>query len=262
MKRLNIILLLVPVFLISSCEKSFEGDSSLLLLPASMSETVIAGSNTTRIMADFHYLPDSDLVDHITWSNHQIHYFSYDGAKRLILLRKLKVQEKVQEEFYFSYEGELVSEVLLVKRNLDYTYLEPIDSASTGRIIYENEGMQVISEREYGIQKDSNREVLVRLVAYEYDGGGNIISRKTSYPDGSDKNENVEVSYDSGKHPLSGLSYYFTGESFVNNPLNRIIDNIDYSYDITLNSENYPELIYEKFGSTHSRVFRYTYKTK
>lgn len=262
MKHLFVTLLLISVFLLSSCEKSFEGDSSLLLLPTSMSETVIAGSNTTRVMADFHYHPDSDLVDHITWSNHQIHYFSYDAAKKLVVLKKLKVLEKVQEELYFSYEGEQVSEVLLVKRNLDYTYLEPLDSIYTGRIVYENEGMRVISEREYGIQKDSNREVLVREVAYEYDGGGNILSRKTSYMDGSEKDETIDISYDAGKHPLSGLSYYFTGESFVNNPLTRIVDKDDYSYDITLNSENYPEVIYEKLGSSHTRVFRYTYKTR
>lgn len=262
MKRLLITLSVVAIFLLNSCEVSPEDEARVHLLPINMSETVIMGVNTIKIIADFHYLPNSDFVDHITWSNHQTHYFTYDASNKLSLLSKLKVKEKVQEEFYFSYEGELVSEVILVKKNLDYAYLEPIDSTFTGRIEYEYNGNLVVRESEYGVQKGNNKEYLVREVSFEYDYEGNMISRKTSLQDGGEMDEKVLLTYDSGKHPLSGLAYYFNGESFVNNPLTKTLGTMEYSYDITLNSEKYPELIYEKLGSTHTRIFKYTYKTK
>jgi len=70
------------------------------------------------------------------------------------------------------------------------------------------------------------------------------------------------MTYDSGKHPFSGLAYYFTGESFVNNQLSKTIGTMEYSYNVTLNSQNYPEAIYEKLGSSNTAVFRYTYRTR
>ena len=262
MNRLYVTLLIVSVFLITSCEMSPEEEAAVVLLPTNMTATLIMGANTTKLIADFHYIPDSDLLDHITWSNHQTHYFTYDPSNRLSVLRKMKVREKVQEEFWFQYEGDRISEVILVKKNLDYTYLEPIDSTYAGRIDYEYEGLRVVRESEYGIQKESQMEYLVREAFYAYDGDGNMVSRTLSYPDGSEEDENAVMTFDSGKHPFSGLAYYFTGESFVNNQLSKTIGTMEYSYNVTLNSQNYPEAIYEKLGSSNTAVFRYTYRTR
>ena len=262
MNRLFFTPFLLSVFLISSCELSPEIEAEVFLLPTNMTATVIMGSNTTKIIADFHYLPDTDLLDHITWSNHQTHYFEYNDSKQIKVVRQLKVKEKVQVEFWFTYEGEQISEVILVKKNLDYAYLEPIDSSYTGRIAYELEGKMVIRETEYEVQSGNNKEYLIREANYACDGEGNILSSTTTYSDGKEADETVNMTYDSGKHPFSGLNYYFTGESFVNNPLTKTIGMMDYSYDVTLNSQNYPEVIYEKLGSSNSRIFRYTYKTR
>jgi len=261
MNRLFFTLSVLSVFLISSCEMSSVEEEEVALLPTNMTATVIMGSNTTKIIADFHYIPDTDLLDHITWSNHQTHYFEYNDSKQIKVVRQLKVKEKVQDEFWFSYEGEQISEVILVKKNLDYAYLEPIDSSYTGRIKYEFEGKLVIGETEYEVNRESNKEYPVREASYAYDSEGNILS-STTHHDGNEANETMNKTYDSGKHPFSGLQYYFTGESFVNNPLTKTIGMMDYSYTITLNSENYPEVIYEKLGSSNSRIFRYTYKTR
>ncbi len=258
MNRLFITLPALIIFLICSCEGIPE-EPEKVCLPTNMTATVIMGSNTMKLIADFNYLPDSDLLDHITWSDHQTHFFEYGPSNQLMVVRKLKVKEKVQEELWFNYEGERVSEVILVKKNLDYTYLEPLDSIFTGRIVYEYEGKNVIGETEYGVLKGSNKEYPVREAGYEYDGAGNILSSTTSYPDGSQPDETVNMTYDSGKHPFSGLNYYFTGESFVNNQLTRVEGTMDYSYNATLNTLDYPEAIYEKLGSSNSRIFRYTY---
>ena len=262
MNRLYVSLSIVSVFLITSCEMSPEEEAAVVLLPTSMTATLIMGANTTKIIADFHYLPDNDILDHITWSNHQTHYFTYDPSNRLSVLRKMKVREKVQEEFWFQYEGDRISEVILVTKNLDYTYLEPIDSTYTGRIDYEYEGLRVVRESEYGIQKESQMEYLVREAFYAYDGDGNMVSSTTNKHDGSDEDEILDMTYDSGKHPFSGLTYYFTGESFVNNQLSKTIGSMEYSYNVTLNSQNYPEAIYEKLGSFNTAVFRYTYMAR
>ncbi|MDX2430074.1 MAG: hypothetical protein QNK35_04020 [Bacteroides sp.] len=262
MKRLFLPLFVLSLILMSSCELSSEKEPEVVLLPTNMTATVIMGSNTTKIIADFSYIPDSDLLDHITWSNHQTHYFEYNEKDQLKVVRQLKVKEKVQEEYWFTYEGELISEVILVKKNLDYAYLEPIDSSYTGRIAYEYEGKLIIRESEYGVQKGNKKEYLLREASYEYDGGGNILNSSTTYTKEDEADETVIMSYDSGKHPFSGLNYYFTGESFVNNQLTKTIGMMAYSYDVTLNEENYPEVVYEKLGSSNSRIFRYTYKNR
>ncbi len=170
MNRLLFPLFILAVFLISSCEVSSEKEAGPVLLPTNMTATVIMGSNTTKIIADFSYLPDSDLLDHITWSNHQTHYFEYNETSQIKVVRQLKVKEKVQEEYWFNYEGDLISEVILVKKNLDYAYLEPIDSSYTGHIAYEYEGKLIIRETEYGVQKENKKEYLVREATYTYDG--------------------------------------------------------------------------------------------
>ena len=262
MNRLYIPLFILSAFLLASCELSPEKEAEAVYLPTNMTATVIMGSNTTKLIADFYYLPDSDLLDHITWSNHQTHFFTYNASGQLSVLSQLKVKEKVQEEFWFTYQGDRVSEVILVKKNLDYGYLEPIDSTFTGHIEYEYEGKRVTRETEYGVKKGSNTEYPVRVAAYVYDAEGNILSSSTSYPGGSENDESAQMTYDSGKHPFSGLSYYFTGESFVNNQLSKTIGMMDYTYNVTLNEQNYPEVIYEKLGSSNSRIFRYTYMTR
>lgn len=262
MKNVFIPLLVLTFLLLNSCDMVPGKEAELIMLPTSMSATVVMGSNTTKIMADFHYLPDSDLLDHITWSNHQTHFFTYNDLGQLSVVRQLKVLEKVQDECWFSYEGDRVSEVLLTRKNLDYAYLEPLDSSYTGRIKYEYEGNLVICETEYEINSESKEEFPVRKACYGYDADGNIISSLITYPTGNGEEESVEMTYDSGKHPFSGLAYYFTGESFVNNQLTRTSGIMDYVYDVRLNEQKYPEAIYEKLGSSNTRIFRYTYMSR
>lgn len=180
-------------------------------------------------------------------------------TNKLTVVRKELVKEKVMEERWFRYEGETVSEVLLVKRNLDYTTPEPLDSSYTGHIDYDYEGSHITGETEYRIQQGVGTLYPVREVSYEYDEDGNFLSRSTIYLDGSEADEIVTMGYDSGRHPFYGLNYYFTGESFVNNLLTRTVGSMDYSYDVRLDSRDYPETIYEKRGSSYSRIMRYTY---
>ncbi len=258
MNRTFITIFFLSIILIFSCD-SFEDEKQELVLPTNMTTTLVQGSSSIKIIADFHYRPESALLDHITWSNYQTHYFEYDAANKLTVVRKELVKEKVMEERWFRYEGETVSEVLLVKRNLDYTTLEPLDSSYTGHIDYDYEGSNITGETEYRIQQGVGTLYPVREVSYEYDEGGNILSRTTTYLDGSEADETVTMSYDSGRHPFYGLNYYFTGESFVNNLLTRTVGSMDYTYDVRLDSRDYPETIYEKLGSSYSRIMRHTY---
>jgi len=102
---------------------------------------------------------------------------------------------------------------------------------------------------------------VVRTVDYEYDGKGNIISSITFYQE-EERMETVQMTYDTSNHPFSGLRYYFTGESFVNNLLSKSsgFGDTDYEYDIQYNSNQYPETINEKLGSTYTRIIKYTYQ--
>jgi hypothetical protein len=249
---------LLLLFLICSCEDSQEEDKELVL-PTNMSTTIVQGASSAKVIADFHYIPESHLLDHITWSNYQTHYFEYDDANRLKVVREEKVKEKVMEERWFRYDGVEFSEVILVKRNLDYTTLEPLDSSYTGHIDYDYEGKYIVGETEYRIQHGTETLYPVRESSYEYDALGNILKRSTTYLDGSGTDEEVFKSYDSGRHPFSDLTYYFTGESFVNNLLTRTVGNMDYTYEVRLDARDYPETIYEKLGSTYSRITSYTY---
>lgn len=259
MIRFSLSLSLLFLLLVYSCESSPEEERELIL-PTNMSTTIVQGSSTTKIIADFHYIPESGLLDRITWSNYQTHYFEYDEAEKLKVLRKELVKEKVMEELWFRYDGVEFSEVILVKRNLDYTTLEPLDSSYTGHIDYDYEGKYIVGETEYAIQKGSETLYPVRESSYEYDALGNMVKRSTTYLDGSGRDEEVIMSYDSGKHPFSDLSYYFTGDSFVNNLLTRTVGSMNYSYDVRLDARDFPETIYEKLGSSYSRIMRYTYK--
>lgn len=258
MIRFPLSLPLLFLFLVCSCESTPEEERELIL-PTNMSTTIVQGSSTTKIIADFHYIPESGLLDHITWSNYQTHYFEYDEAKKLKVLRKELVKEKVMEELWFKYDGVEFSEVIMVKRNLDYTTLEPLDSSYTGHIDYDYEGKHIVGETEYAIQKGTETLYPVRESSYEYDPNGNILNRSTTYLDGSETDETAVLTYDSGRHPYADLTYYFTGDSFVNNLLSRTMGSMNYTYDVRLDARDYPETVYEKLGSSYSRITNYTY---
>jgi len=229
-------------------------------LPVNISITLVQGSQTSKIIADFHYIPESNRLDHITWSNHQTHYFEYDSRDRISVVRAIKVDTKVQEERWFVYDGLQVERVDLVKRNLDYTYLEPLDSIYTGYVEYEYEGENVIEEREYEISAGGYREEYVRNVAYDYDNNGNLLSRTELNPV-SGETITSTMTYDQSKHPYFALQYYINGESYVNNMLTRSEgDDFDFTYDLSLNEYAYPETIYEKLGSAYTRISNYSYK--
>jgi len=260
MNPLRILFPVVILALLCSCEV-YQEEKEVVCLPVNMTATIVEGSEASKIIADFHYLPDSDLLDHITWSNHQTHYFEYETTGQLSVVRQLKVKEKVQEETWFEYQGALATRVVLVKKNLDYTFLEPVDSIYVGYIDFEYEGKNIIKETRYDVSDETGADFMVRMVDYEYDTEGNIINSTALYPERGGEVETVEMTYDASKHPFSGLSYYFTGESFVNNLLSRSseIDNLDYQYEFRLNSFGYPETVFETLGSSNSRIIRYSY---
>jgi len=243
---------------LSSCE-TFQKEEEVVCLPTNMTATIIQGIESEKIIADFHYEEGTRMLDHITWSNHQTHIFEYDDAERLQVVRKVLVKEKVQNELWFEYDGELVERIVLVKKNLDYTFLEPIDSSYAGHIGFEYEGNEIIREERYEVPGGGGSEVLVRRVEYDRDEAGNITLATSYHPDGS--SSTVIYTYDTSKHPLSGLRYYFSGESYVNNMLTRSesAGNMDYTYDIDLNAQGYATIIYEKLGSANTRITRYSY---
>ncbi len=245
-----------------ACESNMD-EKETICLPVNMTITQVQGSMTNKIIADFHYLPESDLIDHITWSNHQTHYFEYDASGRLTVVRIMKVDAKVQDEMWFVYDGFLAERVDLVSRNLDYVYLEPKDSVYTGYVVMEYNGNQVIRESEYALSANGNKEEQVRNVTHEYDVQGNLISSTILDPV-TGETEHLSMSYDQSKHPFGDLQYYFNGESFINNMVRKSVQETDfeYTYDLRLNEYQYPELIYEKLGSSSTRIFKYAYTIK
>jgi hypothetical protein len=261
MKPIRHLLPLLTLTLLCSCE-AFQEEAEVVCLPVNMTSTIVLGLDTKKVIADFHYLPGTDMLDHITWSNHQTHYFTYDGSGHLMVVNQLKVKEKVQDEMWFEYDGELITQVILVRRNLDYTYLEPVDSANTGRIVFEYNGMNITGETEFTLTGAEGNEMMVRTVRYEYDSQGNISSATTTCYGEDAGSEELTMSYDRTKHPFSALRYYFNGESYVNNLITRSsgIDDMDYSYEMEFNQYGYPQTVYEKLGSTHSRIIRYSYQ--
>ena len=171
----------------------------------------------------------------------------------------MKVDDKVQEERWFVYDGLLVERIDLVKRHLDYTYLEPIDSIYTGYVEFAYEGENIIEESEYEISAGGHREEYVRNVSYEYDSQGNLLSSTVLNPK-SGENSIMTMTYDQNKHPYLALQYYFIGESYVNNMLSRSENDFDYTYELLLNDHEYPETIYEKLGSSYTRIINYSYR--
>ena len=259
MKKHLITRALVLLLGVTSCEVAPE-EVEVTCLPLKISMTLVQGSQTSKILADFYYVDGTQLVDHITWSNHQTHYFEYDASGRLTVLRKMKVDVRVQEEMWFVYDGELVTRVDLVKRNLDYAYLEPVDSIYTGYVEYEYEGRYVIEESEYEISEGGYREEYVRNMSYAYDSEGNLTGIQ-EYDPVSGESINTSMTYDQSKHPYFALPYYFEGISYVNNMLTRTEQEsgMDYTYDLVLNEYEYPETVYEKLGSTYTRFISYSY---
>lgn len=258
---MNIILPGALIITLSACE-AFQEEEKTTCLPTNMTATIIQGFDTKKIIADFHYLDDSKLIDHITRSDHQTHYFEYDEEQRLKVVRKVKVQEKLQEEMWFEYSGNQIPRVDLVLRHLDYTFLEPVDSVYSGYTEFTWEGGRIISEKRFEILNGLEEPDLTLQAQYEYDGKGNILRITSSWSRGPE--QTVNLSYDEGKHPFSGLSYYFDGESYVNNVLSRTESDrkLEYTYEIELNVHDYPEIIYEKLGSSNTRIIRYTYQCR
>ena len=255
-----ILLAVLALFLLSNaCEMAPE-EIEINCLPVNVSITLVQGQHTSKIIADFHYMDESNRLDHITWSNHQTHYFEYDSRELISVVRAIKVDIKVQEEKWFVYDGYQVERVNLVKRNLDYTYLEPLDSIFTGYVEYAYEGENVIEEWEYEISDGGHREEYVRNVTYDYDNKGNLLS-STELDPVSGETVTTTMTYDQSKHPYFALQYYINGESYVNNMLTRSEgDDFDYTYNLSLNEHEYPETIYEKLGSSYSRISNYSYK--
>ena len=262
MKRVYLPLMILSLFALISCE-SFMEEEEIVCLPTNMTATIVEGSSTKKIIADFHYVPDTDMLDHITWSNHQTHYFEYNGNEQLTVVRQVKVKEKVQKESYYQYDGGLVQRVELINRNLDYIFLEPIDSTYVGYIEFSYEGDRITEEIRYEMPENGATPEMVRRVTYDYDSKGNILSSSISEP-GTKSGDLITMTYDSSKHPFSHLNYYFSGESYVNNPLSKQLseDGLEYNYDFDLNEFGYPEMIYEKLGSANTRFIRYSYLCK
>jgi hypothetical protein len=256
MRSVSAASLLLIFFLVCSCDIQSD-EEPVVCLPVSMSATIIQGSSATKIIADFHYQDQSGLIDHITWSNHRTDYFTYDDENRLRVFSQMLVKEKAQEEMWFNYDGQKVTGAVKVHRNLDFTYLEPVDSSFAGHIEYHYEGKYITEEKWYSAE--GSVELLEMSRTYTYDGQGNILSRTTTRPD-SDP-ETVELTYDANRHPFSAIHYYFTGESFVNYPLTRTSEfsGLDYNYEVRANAYGYPETVYETLGSTNTQMIRFTY---
>jgi len=208
----TLLLAVLPLFLLAIGCETVEPEVEPVCLPSNISMTLVQGSQTSKILADFHYISGTELLDRITWSNHQTHYFEYDDMDRIQVIRVMNVDTKVQEERWYVYDGLLVERVDLIKRNLDYTYLEPLDSIYAGYIEYNYENGNISEEFEYEISADGHREEYVRNTSYAYDDQGNLIS-STELDPRSGESAQRTMSYDQTKHPYFALQYYFQGES-------------------------------------------------
>lgn len=260
MKRFNLLTSAILLSLLCACESYYQ-EEEVICLPVNMSATIIQGNETKNLNADFTYIPGLDLLDHITWSNKQSHYFNYDELGKLQTVVHMKMEDRVQEEMWFVYDGSLVERIDLVKRNLDY-YFEPVDSVHLGYTKFGYLGKDVLSESRYEFTREGMLEEFTWKVEYAYDQKGNMLSCRAFDPR-SESLESVDMTYDTSKHPFSGLQYYFNGESFVNNLLSKTVveEGFDYNYEIELNEYGYPEIIIEKLGATHTRTISYSYIT-
>jgi len=259
MKRFNLSASVILLSLLCACESYYQPEEEVICLPLSMSATEIQGTETKNLTADFTYIPGLDLLDHIRWSNKQSHFFNYDEFGTLQSVIYMKADVGVQEEMWFVYNGSLVERIDLVKRNLDY-YMEPVDSVFLGYTEFAYEGNDVISESRYEFTQEGMQEEFTWKVEYSYDQKGNILSCRAFDPR-SESLKSVDMTYDTSKHPFSGLQYYFNGESFVNNLLSKTLveEGFSYNYEVVLNEYGYPETILEKLGANHTRTISYSY---
>lgn len=259
MKRFNLLTSAILLSLLCACESYIQPEEDVVCLPVNMSATEIQGTETKNLTANFTYIPGLDLLDHITWSNNRSHFFNYDESGKLQKLINLKMDDSVQEEMSFVYEGSLVIRIDLVERKLDY-YMEPVDSVFLGYTKFAYEGSHVISESRYELTQDGMQEELTWRVEYAYDQKGNMLSCKALDPR-SESLKSVDMTYDTSKHPFSGLQFYFNGESFVNNLLSKTLveEGFNYNYMVKLNEYGYPETILETLGASHTRTTSYSY---
>jgi hypothetical protein len=267
MKSLTFPAFVLVLSLLCSCESFVEEfepiEKETICLPSNMTATLIQGNVSSEIVADFHYVPDTHILDHISWSNRQIHKFRYDDFGQLVSLSQLKVDEQIMEEMWFSYDGNQIEHIDLVHRNLDPTYLDPLDSIHLGYMVFEYERNQVRVESRYEFIPGTKQAEITWKVEYEYDNKGNILSSHAFDPRTSSV-ESVHMTYDASKHPLSEIQYYFTGESFINNVLSKSSPDQEdfYNYELQLNEFGYAEVIHEKLGTSDTRVIRYSYISK
>lgn len=260
MKRFNLLVSAILLSLLCACENYYQ-EEEVTCLPINMSATIIQGSETKNLNADFTYIPGLDLLDHIKWSNKQSHFFNYNEFGKLQVVINLKEETRVQEEMWFVYDGSQVERIDLVKRNLDY-FLEPVDSVHLGYTTFEYQGKDVLSESRYEFTREGVEEELTWKTEYAYDQNGNILSCRAFDPR-SESRKSVDMTYDTSKHPFSGLQFYFNGESFVNNLVSKTVveEGFDYNYEIDLNEYGYPEKIVEKLGASKTRTISYSYIT-
>ncbi len=102
MKRFNLLTAVILLSLLCACESYYQPEEDVICLPLNMSATEIQGAETKKLIADFTYIPGTDLLDHITWSNNQSHFFNYDEFGRLQMVIYMKVDARVQEEMWLA----------------------------------------------------------------------------------------------------------------------------------------------------------------
>lgn len=254
--------ILVVVLLICSCDTLDENLKSCF--PVRMSANIISGTDTYNLTADFKYIPETDVLDHITWSNRQTRYYEYDESGILKVIKLKKIDPKIQEETWFRYEGDRLVRLDLCIKHLDIIYLEPIegDSAFTGYHLFDYAGDRISQEKIFEVEK-TKKETLVIEKDYNYDAIGNMthynmINLITK------AEESMSMAYGPGLHPYSQLNMYFDGETHINNVLTKTseTENLEYTYEIVLDNNRYPEEIIEKTNGMVSRVTMYTYYCK
>lgn len=245
----------------SSCET--ESVEKVRCFPDRMSSNIIGGV-TGNLTADFYYVSDSEMLDHITWSDKKTHYFEYDEFGDLAVVKLKKIDYKVQEEQWFSYEGNKIVRVDECVKSLDIIYLEPVegDSTYTGHREFEYSGNNITLEKIYEVGKNK-KEKLVFENSYEYDANGNIVRNVLTNIE-TKSEETIALSYHQSMHPYSQINMFITGETFVNNVITRTesAENLEYTYEIVFDNNQYPKEVIERTNGRVSAVTRYTYFCK
>ncbi|MBN1131581.1 MAG: hypothetical protein JXR52_08330 [Bacteroidales bacterium] len=258
MRRTASLISALILVVLASCET--ESSREVRCFPKRMAVT-IAGGETTKLTADFTYVPGTGLLDHITWSNKQTDYFEYNDRGLPVLVRMKKVGFKIQEELWFIYEDERLVRLDRCSRRLDIIYQEPVegDSTFTGFHLYDYAGNRIGRERIY-TTSDGKKTELAEEIEYVYDETGNVV-RMTSTDAKTKKQDILNFSYHASHHPFSQIKFYFTGESFIHNIITKsdLSENLEVTYDIILDGNRYPQQVVERTNSVLSRVIQYTY---